>query len=345
MKLLFLTQKRDAPSTRWRILQFVPHFEKAGIACAVEEWPSGTLARLGLARKAAEFDVVVLQKRLLPKLLLHRLRRNARALVYEFDDGVTLKRDAERVVRESPTRERRFRRTVREADAVITTNDYLARLAERAGAPPDRVHVFPPVIDLARWTPRDGTAPEGGGVTIGWMGTPANLPALEMLQGPLARLCRRHEGLRVKVVCDEAPRLPGVRVEHKPYSPADETAEVRSFDVGIAPLVEDPWTRGKLSTKVLVYMAAGVPVVGSDVAANRLYLREGENGFLAGTLAQWEERLGRLVEEPALRREMGARARASAERDFSLAGAVPRYLELFRRLATAPPASAGASAP
>lgn len=345
MKLLFLTPKRDAPSTRWRILQFIPHFEKAGASCAVEEWPSGMLARLSLARKAAAYDVVVLQKRLLPKMLLHRLRRNARALVYEFDDGVTLKRDAEGRVRESPTRERRFRRTVREADAVITTNEHLARRAEQAGAPPERVHVFPPVIDLSRWAPRDGSAGGAGGVTIGWMGTAPNLSALEMLRGPLARLCRRYEALRVKVVCDEAPDLPGVRLEHKRYSAGEEGEDVRSFDVGVAPLVEDPWTRGKISTKVLVYMAAGVAVVGSDVAANRIYVREGENGFLVGTLAQWEERLARLAEDAALRREMGARARASAEREFSLEVAVPRYLELFRRLATAPPASAGASAP
>ncbi|MFN3486131.1 MAG: glycosyltransferase, partial [Planctomycetota bacterium] len=154
MKLLFLTQKRDAPSTRWRILQFIPHFEKAGASCTVEDWPSGTLARLSLARKAAAYDVVVLQKRLLPKMLLNRLRRNARALVYEFDDGVTLKRTAEGGVRESPTRERRFRRTVREADAVITTNEHLARRAEQAGASPGRVHIFPPVIDLSRWRPK-----------------------------------------------------------------------------------------------------------------------------------------------------------------------------------------------
>lgn len=345
VKLLFLTQKRDAPSTRWRILQFIPHFERAGAVCTIEEWPAGMLARLSLARKAAGYDIVVLQKRLLPKMLLNRLRRNARALVYEFDDGVTLKRTAEGAVRESPTRERRFRRTVREADAVITTNEHLARRAEQAGAPPGRVHIFPPVIDLSRWRPKEGPAGPDEGITIGWMGTAQNLAALEMLGGPLARLCRRYETLRVKVVCDTPPRLPGVRLDHKAYSAEEEVADVRAFDVGIAPLVEDPWTRGKLSTKVLAYLAAGVPVVGSDVAANRLYLREGENGFLVGTLAQWEDRLARLLEDPALRREMGARARASAERDFSLEAAVPRYLELFRGLATAPPASAGASAP
>ena len=93
--------------------------------------------------------------------------------------------------------------------------------------------------------------------------------------------------------------------------------------------------RGKVSTKVLAYFAAGVPVVASDVGANRLYVREGENGHLVGTLAQWEEKLAKLVEDPALRATMGAKARASAEQEYSIEALVPRYLALFEKLAAA----------
>ncbi|MEK7863770.1 MAG: glycosyltransferase, partial [Chloroflexota bacterium] len=120
--------------------------------------PSGMLARLSQAGRASGFDVVVLQKRLLPKLLLNRFRKNARALVYEFDDGVTLKRNAEGGVVESSTRERRFKRVVRACDAVITTNETLADQARRHAADPGRVHVFPTVIDLARWEPRQASS-------------------------------------------------------------------------------------------------------------------------------------------------------------------------------------------
>ena len=122
---------------------------------------------------------------------------------------------------------------------------------------------------------------------------------------------------------------------HKRFSPLEEVDDIRTFDIAVAPLVEDSWTRGKVSTKLLAYFAAGLPVVASDVNANRLYMRSGENGFLVGTLAQWEERLTQLIGDPALRRKIGAAARASAERDYSIAAAVPRYLELFRRLAPA----------
>jgi glycosyltransferase involved in cell wall biosynthesis len=332
LRVLFFTQKKDAPSTRWRILQFIPHFKKAGVECDVEEWPSTLLARLGAAKKAAGYDIVVHQKRLLTKLVANRLRRNSKALVFEFDDLPMLKKDEEGAVKDSPTRERRFRRIVRLADAVVTTNEHLAELARRSAVAPDRVMVVPTVIDLQRWEPRK-PSDETERVTIGWMGTPSNLHSLDIVRAPLQRLCRRYEHLQVKVVCEEPLPMEGVRWVHKRFSPLEEVDDIRTFDIAVAPLVEDSWTRGKVSTKLLAYFAAGLPVVASNVNANRLYMRDGENGFLVGTLAQWEERLSTLIGDPALRRKIGGAARASAERDFSISAAVPRYLDLFKRLA------------
>ena len=197
---------------------------------------------------------------------------------------------------------------------------------------PERVQVLPTVIDLVRWEPRQVGA-AGAPVTIGWMGTPSNLASVEILRAPLTRLCRRIDGLTIKIVCEETIALEGVRLIHKPFSIGDEVFDVRSFDIAVAPLVEDAWTRGKVSTKLLAYFGAGLPVVASDVNANRLYIRDGENGFLVGTLGQWEEKLGKLIENPELRRTVGAKARESAEKQFSLQAALPQYLALFEKLA------------
>lgn len=336
MKILFITTRTDSPSARWRVHQLLPHFEKEGIACSAEELPAGMFGKLALARKAEAFDLVVLQKRLLPKLVYNRLRKYAKRLIFEFDDNVTLKRSDDGQVRSPATRERRFRRTVRGADAVITTNDVLADLARRHSRQPEQVHILPSVIDLSKYPPR-GPARREGPLTIGWMGTESNLHYLDVVRQPLARLCRRIEGLTVRVVCEKPIALEGVNVEHKAFAADAESADLQAFDVAIAPLVEDPWTRGKISTKVLAYFASALPVVASDVASNRLYVKDGENAVLAGTLPQWEEHLTSLLQNPERRDQLGGAARASVEREFSIAAVVPKYVELFRAASTAAP--------
>ncbi|MBI4564121.1 MAG: glycosyltransferase family 4 protein [Planctomycetes bacterium] len=334
MRILFLTNKETAPSTRWRVHQLIPHLVRADFQCDVVEMAGGMVGKLAEIQRASEYDIVVLQKRLLPKLLMHRLRALAKRLIFEFDDVLFLKR-SESGVRVSTTRERRFRRTLHLADAVVTANETLAEIARRYAPDPERVHVLPTAVDIAKWTPR-GPARREGRLTIGWVGTATHLGSLDIVASPLHKLCRRHEEIDVKVVCDVPPALDGVRVRHQPYSPETEVAEVRSFDVAILPWVEDPWTRGKVPAKLLAYMAAGIPTVASDVGAHRGYIRHGENGFLAGTLSSWEEAIERLIDAPDLRGAVGTRARETAEQEYSLESVVPRHLALFRSLEGVP---------
>lgn len=331
MKCLFITVRKESPSARWRVLQFLSHFEKEGISCDVKEWPSGMMARLSAARRVDPYDVVVLQRRLLQKMMLNRLRQNARALVFEFDDMLTRKRTAEGGVADAPTLARRFRRTMRVVDAVVTTNEDLAREAERAGADPEKIHILPSVIDLERWRP--GEARDASGrIVLGWVGSASNRSSVEMLREPLIHLCRRYPEVEVRIVSDEPIWLDDVRMTQQSYAAEREMEDVRSFDIALVPLVEGPWTRGRVSTRILSCFAAGLPVVASDVPTNRLYIRDGENGFLAGRLGEWEERIVNLIEHPELRAEVGARARESAERDYSMGAVIPRYLDLFRTL-------------
>jgi glycosyltransferase involved in cell wall biosynthesis len=330
VKALFLTNKEGTPSTRWRVLQLIPRLRSAGVECDVVELPGGMIGKLSAVQHASHYDVVVLQKRLLPKLLNNRLRSNSKRLVFEFDDAVFLKR-SDTGVKVSDTRERRFRRTVRGADAVVTPNEYLAGVARKYSDNPERIHVLPTAIDLARWTPRPPARREGP-LSIGWVGTGANAHLLEIVTVPLQRLCRRHPGVEVKIICDDPPPLPGYPVRHQPFSAETEVEDVRGFDLAIAPQIEDTWTRGKVSTKLLAYFAAGVPSVASDVEAHRGLVRDGVNGYLAGTLSVWEDRLEKLITNPDLRDSLGAEARKTVESEYSLEAAVPRYLELFRSL-------------
>jgi glycosyltransferase involved in cell wall biosynthesis len=328
VKALFLTNKEGTPSTRWRILQLIPRFRSAGLECDVIELPGGMIGKLSALQHASQYDVVVLQKRLLPKLLNNRLRSHAKRLVFEFDDAVFLKR-SEAGVRVSDTRERRFRRTVRGADAIVTPNEYLAGVARRYCENPERVHVLPTAIDLARWKVRPPAKREGP-LTIGWVGTAANAHLLEIVTVPLQRICRRYPDAVVQIICDEGPALSGFPVRMQKFSPESEVEDIRSFVLAIAPQIDDPWTRGKVSTKLLAYFAAGVPSIASDVEAHRTLVRDGANGFLAGTLSVWEERLEKLMTSPELRDSLGAEARRTVEAEYSLEATVPKYLDLFQ---------------
>jgi glycosyltransferase involved in cell wall biosynthesis len=334
VKALFLTNKEGTPSTRWRILQLIPPLRSAGVECDVVELPGGMIGKLGAVQHASHYDVVVLQKRLLPKLLNNRLRSHSKRLIFEFDDAVFLKR-SDAGVRVSDTRERRFRRTVRGADAVVTPNEYLASVARQYADNPERVHVLPTAIDLARWKPRPPAAREGP-LAIGWVGTAANAHLLEIVTVPLQRICRRHPDVEVRIICDEAPAMSGFPVRTQPFSPETEVEDVRSLDIAIAPQIDDPWTRGKVSTKLLAYFAAGVPAIASDVEAHRTLVRDGSNGFLAGTLSAWEDKLEKLIASPDLRDSIGAEARRTVESEYSLEATVPRYVELFRSLVQSP---------
>src|SRR5262245_45192037 len=191
------------------------------------------IGKLSAVQHASHYDVVVLQKRLLPKPLNNRLRSHSKRLVFEFDDAVFLKR-SDTGVRVSDTRERRFRRTVRGADAIVTPNEYLAGVARKYSDNPERVHVLPTAIDLARWNVRPPAKREGP-LTIGWVGTAANAHLLEIVTVPLQRICRRHPDAVVRIICDEPPALSGFPVQTQKFSPDTEVEDIRAFDLAIAP--------------------------------------------------------------------------------------------------------------
>jgi glycosyltransferase involved in cell wall biosynthesis len=301
MRVLIIGHPPDTPSTRTRILPYLPLLARDGIEAERVDLPDGILARWTLFRRCAEFDVVIHQKRLLPAWQFRALRRRARRLVYDFDDPMIYSRKDGRTELSS-TRTRRFDEILRLADAVVVHSGS-EPLAREHGA--KEVHVIPTPIDLARWRPKDSWKTER--LTIGWSGTSANLPNLAEIAAAL-------RGRKVRVVADRPASIPGVEAEFVPWTLEGEPEAVRSFDVAVAPLPDDPWSRTKMPYKILTYFAAGVPVVASRRGAVESVIRDGENGLLAG---DWEGALRRLEDE-ALRERLGRAGRATAEAEFTV---------------------------
>jgi glycosyltransferase involved in cell wall biosynthesis len=170
--------------------------------------------------------------------------------------------------------------------------------------------------------------------TVVWIGSPENLIYLEMIRPALARLSVRHPTLKMRVICSQFPLWPEINVESIAWSSASEAGSLAAAHIGVMPLTDDAWSRGKCAFKLLQYMAAGLPCVASPVGANTEAVIDGVNGFHARTVDDWERSLQSLIESPELRARFGANGRAHVESRYAMRRYQERYLELLRRLAS-----------
>jgi glycosyltransferase involved in cell wall biosynthesis len=189
-----------------------------------------------------------------------------------------------------------------------------------------RTTLLPTVVDVTRYVP--DPSHRTGPFTVGWVGSPSTAAYLGEVVAPLAQLGA--EGtVRLVVMGGAAPAVPGVEVVELPWSEAAEVPLINSFDVGIMPLTDDPWARGKCAFKLIQYMACAVAVVASPVGANAVVVTPA-CGLLASTPAEWLEALRWMRDHPGERRQMGEAGRQRIEEAYSLQVAVPRFAEVIR---------------
>ncbi|MCU0572680.1 MAG: glycosyltransferase family 4 protein [Syntrophobacteraceae bacterium] len=332
-KILFLIIGFHKPSSRKRVLDSRAYLGSRGHEVTVREVPKGGMARAALFAGLRRHDLVVIQKKLFGRVELGIISMLNSRLVYDFDDAVMF----HEIERNEPLRGKYFTRFTAmcgRCRGVIAGNGTLAelaRLARGVGESDPSVLVLPTPVDTGAIVPRayGGSRP---GLRIGWMGTRGNLGHLMSIAAPLGRVMSAFPGSELVVVTDGAPRFDGMPVRVKPWSAVDETDDLRSFDVGIMPLRDNLWTRGKGGFKLLQYMAAGVAAVASPVGINGEIIEHGENGFLAGSEIEWEEWLRRLLEDPELRRRLGMNGRATVESRFALTTYHRRLAEFLEGL-------------
>lgn len=358
MRLLLLSRYgRKGASSRLRHEQFIPALAAAGIDVDVapflpddyltalydgRRWPTWKLAaryadrlrRLSDARRA---DALWIEKEVFPWLpfAADRLFLDAAPAVVDYDDAWFLRYQT---CRSAPLRRLlsdKLERVMAAAAAVTAGNRMLADHARQAGA--KRVEILPTVVDVDRYptirpAATNNDDDDDGPPVAGWIGTPATAGYLRAVAEPLNRLVGDGR-LRLRVVGATADALPGLNAEFLPWSEATETQTVASFDIGLMPLPDTPWERGKCAYKLIQCMACAKPVIASPVGANCDVVTDGENGFLATTPEEWAAALERLAGAPALRRRMGEAGRAKVEKSFSLQTAAPRLIDLLRAAA------------
>ncbi len=325
----------EQPSFRHRMRTLIGTLDAAGWEVRAERFPSGrygirTWERRSLLREA---DVVVLHQIKLSAMEARLFASFSRRRIFDVDDAIYVRKP--RQLGDAPDdsrwRKRKFAATCRWVDVVAAGNDVLAGVA-RASAP--AVMVLPTSIDTAAYQPTTATAADPP--TIVWIGSPENLVYLEMIRPALARLTTRYPTLKMRVICSRFPDWPLINVERIAWSSATEAKELAAAHIGVMPLTDDEWARGKCAFKLLQYMAAALPCVASPVGANTEAVIDGFNGFHARTVDDWERHLEALIRSPQLRARFGASGRAHVESRYAMRTYQARYLELLQRLAQEP---------
>ena len=360
----------EGPSSRIRIFQFVEPLRERGIHLEVRSFfdsqtfrglysasgasakvralVEGIRSRFEDASKVESGDVILVHRELAPTmggLVLDRLRRQGARIVYNFDDAVFLERPGgSRLMRSLARPDRRTADLCRAAAAVMAGNPYLASYAQAARGGPEHVHVMPTVLDTDRFRPTTGHREnrrrrgdrrrrEDRQPTVGWIGTHSTLPYLTDLFPALAAVQARTD-YRFEVICNRAPDpFPGLNFEFIEWAAEDELEYFEGLDIGLYPLTDDPWTRGKCGFKAIQYLACGVPTIASPVGVLAEIARDGHTGLHATDAASWEAALDRLLVDPDLRDEMGAAGRRLMVERYSVQTVADDFAETLRAAA------------
>ncbi len=348
----------EGAGCRFRIAQFIPYLESVGFEVTLQSlftpeffrlvYKPGqylrkaitlgglSLRRLATLSSASHYDVVFLYREIFPlgPPLVERwlASRHRPPVVFDFDDAIFLPSvsDANRLIA-ALKQPGKVSAIIRRSDRVIVGNDYLAAYARRFS---DAVTVIPTSVDLSRFVPR----PPREAVTtasieppvIGWIGSPTTGTYLKMLRPVFQKLAERHVFVLRISGAAEPVSIPGVRVDNTPWRLDHEVELFNTCDVGVYPLPDDDWSKGKCGFKAIQFMACGVPVIASAVGVNRTIVQDGANGFLASTESEWVDKLSRLLSDAALRLRFAAAGRHTIEEGYSLAVNAPTLAATLR---------------
>jgi glycosyltransferase involved in cell wall biosynthesis len=327
MKILFLIQGYSIAASRYRVIQYLPYLKSHGVETVVSLYPRTLKENIRLFSDLPQYDIVFLQRKRFHQPRLGLLRKRARRIIYDFDDAVMYRNSRARDPN-SPTRKRRFAQMMEASDFVIAGNEFLRR---EVMAYHSRVEVIPTAINGEKYDPRDDRV-QTEKITIGWIGDHGSIHYLEKMRPIFEKIGVRYPQCELKIVCDTFFNCEKLKVVKKFWKGEEEVADLQSFDIGLMPLVEDPWSWGKCGLKIIQYQGVGVPVVCTPVGINRDLVEDGANGFWATTDKEWEEKLSILIDHPKLRERMGREGRKRVLEGYTIQVCAPRLLSVLKKV-------------
>lgn len=277
-----------------------------GINPEVVKLPIGSLARRKLFKRAVDFDGVFLHKKGLNFFDAFWLRRYSKKIIYDFDDAVMY--SPKNPERNSLSHFIPFRRTVKLADMIIAGNSYLAEHARKFNP---NVEILPTGLDTKAYKVQAGPKNDEK-IRLVWIGSKSTLCYLEEIKSALEEVGSRFDNVILRIICDDFLSLQSMPVEKYLWSEKTEAVDLAMCDIGLAPLLDNRFTRGKCGFKILQYASAGLPVIASPVGVNTDYIRQG-GGFLADGVSDWVDKICQLISDSRLRKQMGQIGKAKVQ--------------------------------
>ena len=336
-------------SSRTRFFQYVPYLTSCGIEIQVmpllgdayihalyfmEKQPFYSIAlgymnRVGAIIKSRSYDLLWIEKELFPWLPAWSeefLTLIGIPYVIDYDDAVYHRYDNHRDPLIRALLGKSIAVAMQHAATVVVGNDTLAEYARWAEA--RKIEYLPTVVNLDRYPICEKKSKQ---FRIGWIGSPITAPYLGLIKDAMDEVCQQ-TGARIVLIGggDQDP-FPGLEKESLTWNEDSEVANIQSCDVGIMPLPDDPFTRGKCGYKLIQYMAAELPVVASPVGINTQIVQQGKTGFLASSKEEWIQALVTLYHDAEMRINMGKAGRQKVEEEYSLQVTAPRLLDILTK--------------
>lgn len=356
IKILFLTPYplNSAPSQRFRFEQYLPFFENENINYEVtaflneKTWrifykEGYTLQKIvGILKGILKRHLILFSLHQYDKLFIHReacligpayfewlyAKVFRKKIIFDFDDAIWIK-DVSHVNKKLSWLKfpNKTEKIITYATTVIAGNNYLAAYAKQFNK---NVCVIPTTIDTSYHYPHK-TIKEEKKIRIGWTGTITTNNHLKLLFPVLAEIKKKYPQVELVMISNVPIKDEQLEIIYIKWDITKEIEDLSSFDIGIMPLPDDEWAKGKCGFKGLQYMALEIPTIMSPVGVNAEIIQDGENGFLATSETDWIEKLSRLIESEELREKIGRAGRNTVVDRYSIDANRERFLKILQK--------------